>query len=208
MIGVVIATFGDRDRWQPLAIRAADSVASQGDGMVCRIWWHSDTGDLADARNEGARQLIEFDGGPEPVTHLVFLDADDELGDGYLEAMEAAIHPAGELPCLWRPNTIGVYADGTTDPEPVMIPRTDMKRRNCAVIGTMVTAALFKEVGGFGHYPCLEDWALWRRMLAAGAFLVDVPAAVYRVHVDEGSRNVPSALMNDTYRRILKEIPL
>lgn len=31
--------------------------------------------------------------------------------------------------------------------------------------------------------------------------------AIYRVHIREGSRNAPSDVMNETYRRIRKQCP-
>lgn len=203
MIGVVIATYGDRAEWAPAVRRAAESVDRQDAGTVGRIWYHGDS-DLSSARNAGAEALITTEA-DDPVDWLIFLDADDELDDGYVNAMRAAVD---QDRAIYRPNTIGVYEDGRTDPEPRMIPRSDMKRRNCAVIGTMVPVALFQEVGGFPSFPQLEDWALWRLMLAAGAELVDVPDAIYRVHVRDGSRNAPSDEMNATYRRILKACPL
>lgn len=203
-IAVVIATFGDESVWGPLAERAIRSAEWQmiDDPDIGRgyVWLHDV--DLRTARNAAAEQAIA-----NGATHLVFLDADDELAVGYLNAMHASLraHPD---PALHRPNTIGVYPDGTTDPEPCMIPRTDMRTSNCAVIGTMCPADLFTDVGGFDDYPHLEDWALWRKMLRAGAALVDAPDAIYRVHVRPESRNAPGASMNDTYRRIRREVPV
>jgi len=207
VIGVVIATFGDRDRWSPLVQRAALSVDTQTHAPIGRVWVHGE--DLASARNEGAAKLgCERPVGQDRAEFLVFVDADDELDAGYLEAMHAAALANHLRPAIYRPSTIGVYEDGRTDDAPCMIPRTDMRVRNCCVIGSMVPAALFSEVGGFRPYPCLEDWACFRNLIAAGAGVVDVPDAVYRVHVRGESRNSPSAEMNDTYRRILKECPL
>lgn len=198
MIGVVIATYGDRDEWTPFVHRAAESVDRQDAGLVARIWYHGD--DLTSARNEGAKALIAMDG-DDPVDWLIFLDADDELDDDYINTMRAAVDQDS---AIYRPNTQGFHEDGTIE-EPRMIPRTDMRKRNCAVIGTMVPAALFEEVGGFDPYPCLEDWELWIRMLKAGAVLVDVPDAIYRVHVREGSRNAPNSEMNAVYRDIRRK---
>ena len=200
MIGVAVATYGDKKTWEPYARRAMASATEQTrkpDGIV---WRHGAT--LRDARNHAAYELTR--GG---CTRLIFLDADDELSRGYIDAMARALVQGGTT-ALYRPNTIGVHPDGTTDRKPEMIPRTDMKRRNCCVIGTMVNAEAFSAVGGFDDYPCLEDWALFRKILARGAELIDVPEAIYRVHVRPDSRNAPSSLMNATYKRIRKEIPL
>lgn len=197
MIGVVIATYGDRDEWAPMVERAADSVDRQS-VETRRIWWHGQ--DLAGSRNDGARAITDTLADGEPVDWLIFLDADDELDDGYIAAMSAAVD---QDRAVYRPCTLGVHDDdGHVDDAPCMIPRTDMTRRNCAVIGSMVPADLFHEVGGFFPFPCLEDWDLWIRMLRAGAELVDVPDAIYRVHVREDSRNTAGTQMNETYREI------
>lgn len=183
------------------------SVDTQSHPPIGRVWVHG--ADLANARNEGAAKL----GSERPLEQhradfLVFVDADDEIDEGYIEAMHAALMAHHCRPGIYRPSTLGVYEDGLTDEEPCMIPRTDMRTRNCCVIGSMVPADLFAEVGGFRPYAHLEDWALFRNLIAAGAAIIDVPDAIYRVHVRDGSRNAPSTAMNDTYRRIMKECPL
>lgn len=188
-IAVVVATFGDPS-WQQIAERAAASVTSQTRPADDLIVVHDV--DLATARNRGAAQA--------DTTHLVFLDADDELDPGYLEAMAAA----GDID-LGRPSTFGIYSDGTTEAAPSMIPRTDMRRRNCVVISALVRRSMFTAVGGFVDLPALEDWHLWRRLLNAGAELVDVPDAVLRIHVRERSRNQDQLAQAAAYRRVLRE---
>jgi hypothetical protein len=89
-----------------------------------------------------------------------------------------------------------------------MIPLTDLRRANCIVIGAMCPAHLFFEVGGFGEWPMLEDWALWRAMVARGAAIRDAEHAVYRVHVRPESRNTDQGLHRDVYRQIQKAVPL
>jgi GT2 family glycosyltransferase len=212
VIGIVVATYGDREKWAPLAQRAmASTVAQRGhDADFAATWVHGET--LAEARNEGAaKHGSERPLGQERTTHFIFLDGDDTLDAGYVAAMQTAADRAAlmsDTPWhLLRPATIGVHPDGTTDDAPVMIPLTDMRTTNCCVIGTMVPADLFWQIGGFEDWPALEDWALYRRLVAAGANIVDVPDAIYEVHVG-GSRNVPSKVMNETYRRIRKQIPL
>lgn len=204
MIGVVIATYGDIERWAPLADRAGTSVDEQTLQPAARVWLHGDT--LAGARNAGADEVID-----QGATHLVFLDADDELDAGYLQAMADAhgtFTGPGDCATLHRPNTIGVYADGTTDPEPRMIPRTDMRMANCCVIGTMVPVDLFCAVGGFREYAALEDFALFRSMIARGASIVDVDDAVYRVHLDLSGRNRPGPGHTAAFQKIRRDIPL
>ena len=57
------------------------------------------------------------------------------------------------------------------------------------VIGTMISRAMFNEVGGFKDWPIYEDWCLWQRAVLAGAVPVKVPDAVYVAHVTADSRN-------------------
>lgn len=187
-VGIVVATFGNRDRWKGLARKALASTHNQTEPPDAVVWWHGEG--LQDARNLGAAHI--------DTDWLIFLDADDELDVGYVAAMKAA---SGDIR---RPSTLGVYSDGTEDEEPVLIPaRGDgLDTGNYIVIGAMVRASLFHAVGGFDDYPILEDWDLWRRMVKAGAIIGDAPDAVYRVGVREGSRNTDTGLHGRIYTAI------
>lgn len=196
-VGVVIGTYGDLTLWQDLITRAVRSVRNQTVKADSVSTVHGTS--LANARNTGAAAV--------KTDLFIFLDADDELDPGYIQAMkETASLRQGHF--ILRPATLGFYEDGSEDDEPVMIPRTDMRTSNCAVIGSCVRSETFAAAGGFREYSALEDWALWRTMMANGAELVDVPAAIYRVGVREGSRNADSKIHGDAYRRILREVPL
>ena len=72
-VTTIVATFGNQRVWVPLAEKAAASVDH---GEVIR--YHGKT--LADARNTAARRAT--------TEWLCFLDADDSLAPGYMEAME------------------------------------------------------------------------------------------------------------------------
>lgn len=195
-IAVVIATFGDRAKWMPLVQRASASVSAQLRPADYVIWSHEDT--LQHARNWGAAQTQDAD-------WFVFLDADDELDPLYLLAMERATQDIG--PCICRPRTLGVV-DGVEDDEAVFIPERNLDVANYIVIGAMVPALEFFTFGGFADYPMLEDWALWRTLVRAGIPVVDVPDAIYRIHVRENSRNTDEQLHREVYARIRQEIPL
>ena len=179
MIGVVVGTFGDPE-WEDLAhSRALSSLIRQRpDNPFITV--HADT--LANARNEGAGQLTEH------VPWLLFLDADDELAPGYLDAMETAIgqhHPNSAH--LYVPQVQYVKGPRYEAPFfPVEMPYTE---GNWMVIGTVVPAWLFHEVGGFEEWPIYEDYALFARMQEAGAKPVRVPDAHYQAHVRPKSRN-------------------
>lgn len=156
-------------------------------------WPHGVT--LSEARNFGA-QCCRTD-------WLIFLDADDALDPGYIEAMLAV-----EEGDIRRPATLGVYEDGSTDDESVMIPRKDIAVANYIVIGAMCRREQFLSAGGFPELPILEDWALWRRLIASGSTVVDVPDAVYRVGVNPQGRNQDQRLHSTIYRQIRDTHPM
>lgn len=176
---VVIATFGDLDVWGPLSMRALLSVAHQTREAKTVSRVHGAT--LAEARNQGAREATG--------AWLIFLDADDQLDPGYIEAMETVVATLGTRRALLKPSTLGVYPDGSTDDHPVMIEARPLLESNHMVIGTAMRRAEFTAVDGFGDMPILEDWDLFIRLQIAGATPIEVPDAIYRVGVWPHSRN-------------------
>lgn len=185
-VSVVIGTYGDEEHWKPFVDRASRSAASQ----PCEVI-HSHHKTLAMARNAGA-ELATGD-------WLIFLDADDELSPGYVEAMLAV---PGDVR---RPSTLGISPDGTEDDEPVLIPRKPLIDGNFIVIGAMVERERFLRLGGFNELPILEDWELWIRFAVDGAEIVDVPDAIYRVNVRENSRNTDRSGHGQIYTQIRRE---
>jgi len=194
-IGVVVGTYGDRLEWSRIAQRAIRSIHAQT--RKPDDWIHVHGGSLADARNKGAEIL--------GTDQLIFLDADDELDSRYVEAMMFNAELSSNRWTIWRPSTIGVYPDGSTDESAVMIPASDLKRRNCIVIGAMCPADAFFEVGGFSEDPVLEDWDLWIRCVRSGVAISETPQAIYRVFVNPNGRNqVDPALHGRVYSEILR----
>lgn len=178
-ISVVIGTFGDRDKWGALAERrAAVSATRQSRPAEGVYHCHGDT--LHEARNQAA----EWAAGE----WLAFLDADDELDVGYVEAMAAATEQAGPGDWLLQPATLGVV-DGHDDPFPVVIPPKPLIEGNYLIIGTLIRRDQFLRLGGFREWPIYEDWDLMLRAWLDGAEVLTVPEAIYRVHVTPGSRN-------------------
>ena len=191
-VAVVVATYGDREKWIPLAVEAMKSVEAQT--IVPRVWHeHGDT--LSQARNDGAFKMSQ---GDEPPEFLIFLDADDDLDERYVEEM---LKCCDDLD-LVQPATIGVHPDGHLDDFAVVIPTEKLLERNYLVIGTMVRRDLFERVGGFDEWPILEDWALWIKCDLAGARIGAAPDAVYRVHFHENSRNLDHRVGFTTYQDI------
>jgi GT2 family glycosyltransferase len=104
---------------------------------------------------------------------------------------------------LYQPSTLGIV-DGLADPAPVLIPsKESLLEGNWMVVGTMIERGQFLRVGGFRELPAYEDWDLWLRCWRDGAALVQVPDAVYRVHVRQHSRN---DLTRSAAVRLFKEI--
>lgn len=185
-VSVIIPTFGD-DSWRSIASRATASAISQS--VECAvIRKHCET--LQEARNQGAEDA--------ETEWIIFLDADDELDHRYVEAM---LDASGDIR---RPATLGIV-NGIEDDEPVMIPKKDIKTANYIVIGAMCRRDDFLAVGGFDDYECLEDWDLWLKMIKNGAEVVDVPNAIYRVHVTPNSRNSNVKAHHEAYRRIRRK---
>lgn len=204
-VTVVIATFGDA-RWAELAnARALPSALLQrADAPDTEVLLeHSDS--LCAARNAGARKAAG--------EWLCFLDADDELAAGYLAAMARAVEAKGYAggrvadgcigACLFVP-AVQYVERGIPQRAQVLNDGRPLRDINRAVIGTLIHAALFHQVGGFANWPIYEDWDLWLRCERAGAELVDVPDAVYRAHRSGGSRNAVSGATARRYYDLIR----
>lgn len=170
-VTVICATYGDLHEWDALAQqRAMPSVLAQTrKARYLRV--HAST--LAAARNRGA-ELAETE-------WLVFLDADDELDPRYVAEMMDA---DGDL----RSPAVQYVRDGVAEPARLLRPKP-IAQGNWMVIGTAVRRETVLAVGGFREWPMYEDWDLWWRCMNTGAVNVQVPGAVYRAHVRDGSRN-------------------
>lgn len=208
-VAVVIATYGDQD-WADLARNCALPTADLEKPDELYLI-HDRIGSLARARNEGARRARS--------SHLVFLDADDELAPGYVRALrdaysvltiplkgESEVAPFRTKPSLLVPRVQFISEDGD-EGRPLFPNRhLPMEDLNHCVIGTAVPRLLFQAVGGFrDDLPIYEDWALFLACKRAGARLVDVPGAIYRAHAHADSRNNDREVALETYRRIRAE---
>jgi len=194
-VTVVVGTYGE-DHWPQLAKdRAIPSVAEQAPVIHC----HGET--LAKARNEGLAQVKS--------EWVLFLDADDEMAPGYVDAM-AAGHADLRGPSV-------EYIKGNRRQRPIM-PRVAGHSHECSgdclvdgnwlVIGTALRADLAREVDGFREWACYEDWDFFLRCYLAGATVEAIPEAIYRAHVRHDSRNrAPSmTVKNRVHHEIVKAI--
>jgi len=181
-VTICVATFGD-DSWKAKSGAAVARLGDQGQDEVLQV--HGQT--LASARNHAAEAAR--------TEWLVFLDADDSLAPGYVDAMLAA---DGDLraPALHL-----AHADGTVE-IPDLAAR-DMNVTNQCAIGTMIRRDMFLDVGGFWEEPAWEDWSLFRRCWLLGATIVHVPGAVYVSHVDPAGRNSTVQAKQKLHREII-----
>lgn len=174
---ICVGTFGGNE-WVRLASeRAIPSAEAQGIPVIHR---HGMT--LAQARNE-ALALVKSE-------WVVFLDADDELAPGYIEAM------AGGSTDLRAPAISYLRSGHRGRP---YIPKVAGHSHECSagclpegnwlVIGTAVRTEMAREVGGFREWACYEDWCFFQRCWLAGATVVAIPEAVYLAHWRRDSRN-------------------
>ena len=137
---------------------------------------HDPEGTASSVRNELAQ---EANG-----DYLCFLDADDELGPGYVEAMQRAYEQESPptSPLLLTP---AVKRTGRRNSPAHLIPECSLVNANWLVISTLVPRDLFLQVGGFPEYPIYEDWALMSRLAQAGAVAKQVPEALLIVHEEK-----------------------
>lgn len=192
-LSVVIGTFGD-GHWRDLAESRA--VPSTGDAPTLHVHGQS----LADARNKGL-EMVETE-------WVVFLDADDELTPGYVDAMAEGfadlrapsveyVGPRTQRPYV--PKVAGHHHECSGD---------CLVEGNWLVIGAAARTDIVRDVGGFRDWEVYEDWDLWLRCYLAGATVEAIPEAVYRAHVRPDSRNrAPSMeIKNRVHHEIVKAI--
>jgi len=194
-IAVVLATFGDRKVWDRYAHRAQLSVHAQTRPPDEFHPIHAES--LHVARNRGAMA--------SSAEWLCFLDADDLLSPGYLQAMELSVasNPAAHIhvPHVEKYRNDKVFKSGR-----LKEPGVSIFERNHLPIGAMVRRDLFLQVGGFDDWPIYEDWALWMKLEAAGARWAWCPDAIYKINWRNCSRNKDISLRGPTLRRIRESI--
>lgn len=177
--------------WRDLAWSRAYPSAS---GQAHTVVRYEPDASLAEVRNAAAE---------EASTHwLCFLDADDELDFGYVDAMR---RHAGEN-ALLAPAV--KYVDPRRATKPASFPNEpgDMRKVNRCVIGTLIQRSTFFEQGGFSEWPCYEDWDLFLGAHMFGVPIIYVPDAVYKAHVSPSGRNAPTRRMAEwAYREIQRK---
>ena len=179
MISIIITTYG-ADHWIEIARQRA--IPSAQKQAAYEIIVHHEPGlEIGPARNMAAQRARG--------EWLLFLDADDELEDGYVEEMTNAICDSGRPePALLQPAVRYIRKGRTQDP--FVMPSRDLTTDNFLVIGTVLRRSLFEKVGGFNDYPHgFEDWSLWAKCWKEGAAIYPVPKAIYNAHVNPQSKH-------------------
>lgn len=178
---VVIASYGE-ESWSELAHeRALPSVRDQ----ECEVLiGHDPHGSIASVRNELAAKATG--------DWLCFLDADDELGAGFVAQIERIAHRQARRQSVVLLTPAISYVNNKTGRRspPKFWPECELATGNWLVIGTVVPTALFREIGGFHDFPHgLEDWNLWARCVRAGASIIKVPRAIYIAYQNHDSKH-------------------
>lgn len=180
-VSILVATYGEMNWFNLARERARPSAWIQGADQV--YLHHTENGTIGNTRNRAAEHA--------KGDWLCFLDADDELAPGYLEAMRQAYERESRddgTPLLLTP-AVQKIVKGRVQ-RPVFYPKVDLRAANWLIIGTLIQRDLFMEVGGFEDYPHgFEDYSLWSKAYRAGARVVEVPKAVYVQHVNPQSKH-------------------
>jgi hypothetical protein len=171
-VTILIGTYGS-DEWEKQAWdQALPSTRAQGCEVLIA---HEPDGSRHSVRNWLARKA--------KTTWLCFLDADDDLLAGYVDAMEKEMAYLKAGRHLLTPS-VSYAAPGSDEHHPYLLPVKGIEKGNCLVLGTLVERDFFLELGGFRDWNAIngneyDDWELWIRCLKAGADIVQVPEAVY-----------------------------
>lgn len=179
-VTIAVCTFGDGE-WVDLARERALPSAREQTNQVLHLH-HLDS--LQHARNAALEQI--------ETEWVIYLDADDELEPGYVEAMAkgtadvrgpmARYVREGHRDRLWQPRVYGHQHDCVAE-------CITSGAGNWLIVGAAVRTELARAAGGWRDWPCYEDFDFWMRVLQTGASVELIRDAIYRAHVRLDSRN-------------------
>lgn len=160
-VDVIITTWG-HPSWSGLAQRVAQPGAAM---QAPTHLFHTETEIGGLARNAAVEAV-------NPRGWICFLDADDQLEPGYIDAMSTPLNddwnylltPALRLPGL----SPGFFSE-----------RNIIDGLNPCPIGTLIHRSVFDAVGQFWGERAWEDWSLFRRAVLFGCTIRFVEGAVY-----------------------------
>jgi len=168
-----------------------------------KIAYHENNGNLLSVRNK-ALEMVSTE-------YVIFLDADDNLSDNYIEEMSKGTADI-RVPSVR-------YVSRGKELEPY-IPRVSACRHtdpcgphclpwgNYLVIGSMARTETLRAIEGFRDWPMYEDWDLWARCWINEATFENIPTAIYQATIRPDSRNrqpTKQAKLN-AHRAIAKDL--
>lgn len=194
---IIVGSFGDDSYREMATSRAVPSA----EGQATTVHYHHEGEGtygqrLADCRNIPARAAM--------TEWLAFLDADDELMPGFVDAMAAAAESDADL----LTPAVSYVRPRQGAAAPMFWPEKDIRDSNYLIVTTLMRREMFLAVGGFRDVPMYEDWDLFQRLLKAGAGVERVPDAVCRVHIRpdslhrRGSTRQEKVAAHETVRRL------
>ncbi len=191
---VVVATIPGRE---DLLKRAIASIREDMSRVLIVGAIEVDLGGLgpAAARN---RAVVQALGAGVKPTWIAFLDDDDEFHPDHLrKCIEHAVENAADVVYPWFDLRVGDRTDNSRDPllmngELAFGQQFDgaaLAANNFIPVTALVRTSKFVEVGGFPEpnseawpHPDCEDWALWLRLLDAGAKFSHLPERTWTWH--------------------------
>lgn len=182
-VTIVVTTIGSA-AWEHLAWNVAIPSAQKQTGALTVSLHVTDPVSLGEARN----RAVEFH---DPQEWICFLDADDRLEPGYIDAMQAVHDP--KKTDLLAPALRIVHDERLPDPPVEALKHRKIDKTNPCPIGTLIHRSQFDAVGGFWDEPIWEDWSLFRRCWLTGSRIRFIDDAVYRASFSLNGRNSQSS---------------
>jgi glycosyltransferase involved in cell wall biosynthesis len=190
-ISVITSTFGS-DTWRQRGSDLMHEIEATQQFKPLEVI-HVHDKKLHLARNKGAEQARG--------SWLLFVDADDSIDSGFVEAMEHAIEEYDDR-YLIRP---AITVSNEPERGPHVLVEKDIFFQNFMIIGTLVSKKMFLKSGGFKDLPLYEDWDLWIRCKTHGARYAACEDAIYHINIRPDSRNnQPTAIQNRVAQDIRK----
>lgn len=143
--------------------------------------------------------------------YLIFLDADDLMSKGYVKGLLDCIEQNGRLGFVFpRIRTFGLYP--MTKPSRAQHGYYSMLRHNSADGASIIRRVALNAVGGWGQFPCFQDWELWLRMAEQGWLFREAPDAWIDKRSHAASKTANSAQIAEGrehwYQEVLRQRPI
>lgn len=173
-VTVIVPVYGDINYWRPLLERASKSALNQKEKAQDVVINFGNN--LYEARNSFINQI--------KTDFVIFLDADDELDECYIQEMLKIENADIIVPSVHR-----YYEDGRIDTDQYWYTPRPLITGNYIVIGAMIKTDLLRKLNGFKDMEALEDFEFFLRAEEVGARFAQCVKAIYKIHVRPGSRN-------------------